>query len=264
MKWLTVDQSQPPLVGPPRWPHCATTFMTTQWRASGPYVASSALFGGVLEETKLYLAVWAEQTGTVAERAQETGRILVEGGLLQRARSSRRSVVQRIQTRLTSWSPPAWVLDDLAVFAQPGTTADLQAALLIHVCRQDTLLYTLVQELILPRWRGGQPWVTSGDVQQFLDRAISQHPEIEGWTFATRDRLGTMTLTLLRDYGLLQGKARKHIVEPRVSDPVAHHLARLLRAEGIGEQELPFHPDWQLWLWEPERVQRRLALPTPP
>ena len=238
--------------------------MSIQWRASGPYVASSALFGGVLEETKLYFAVFAHQTGTLPPPVQQTGRILVVGGLLQRARSSRRSIVQRIQSRLTSWTPPAWVLEDLAAFAQMGTSVDLQAALLIHVCRQDALLYALVQELIVPRWRAGQPWVTSADVQQFLDRALPQHPEIASWTFATRHRLGTLTLTLLRDYGLLQGKARKRIVEPLVSDAVAQHLVRLLRAEGIGEAELPFHPDWQLWLWDADRVKRWLAaLPNP-
>jgi hypothetical protein len=96
-----------------------------------------------------------------------------------------------------------------------------------------------------------------------LDHNLPQHPEIEGWSYQTRDRIGTMTLTLLRDYGLLQGKARKRIVQPIVSDRVVHHLVKLLAAEGIQEEEFPFHPDWQLWLWKPEQVIQRLKVLVP-
>jgi hypothetical protein len=209
------------------------------------------------------LSVFAEQTGTVQERAQQTAHILLEGGLLQRARSSRKTIVQRIQGRLTNWDPPLWVMEELVEFAKQGPTMDLQAALLLHVCRQDTLLYALVQEVIFPQWQMSQVGIGSVDVQNFLDRSLPQHPEIESWSYQTRDRIGTMTLTLLRDYGLLQGKARKRIVQPIVSDRVVYHLVKLLAAEGIHEEEVPFHPDWQLWLWKPEQVTPRLKVLVP-
>ncbi|MBW7883549.1 MAG: hypothetical protein H3C34_13090, partial [Caldilineaceae bacterium] len=70
---------------------------------------------------------------------------------------------------------------------------------------------------------------------------------------------GSTTLAILRDYGLLQGKARKKIVEPIVPDEVAAHVVRLLRAEGVEASEIPSHPDWQLWLWDGERTRRVLS-----
>jgi hypothetical protein len=231
----------------------------THWRASGSFVASSALFGGILDETRLYLALLAEQTGTVSERVQQAGLLLVDGALLQRARSSRKSIVSRINTRLNGWSPQAWVLDDLVAFAQAGSPSALQAALLIHVCRQDVLLYAIVQELIWPRWQVGESGVTSSDVQCFLDSQMSWRPEIEGWSRQTRERLGSTTLAILRDYGLLQGKARKKIVEPIVPGEVITHLTKLLHAEGIPEAEIASHPDWRLWLWDAQRTQQMIA-----
>ncbi|MBW7885559.1 MAG: DUF1819 family protein [Caldilineaceae bacterium] len=108
--------------------------------------------------------------------------------------------MDRIARRLTTWHPPAWVLDDLILFAgQPGRLA-LQAALLMHVCRQDQLLYALVRQVVGPKWDEGSPEIDSTDVQRFLDQQASAHPEIESWTRQTRERIGSTTLAILRDY----------------------------------------------------------------
>ena len=233
--------------------------MTTQWRATGPFIASSALFTGILDETQIFLLTYAEQEGPVDHRVANTKQLLVESRLPQRSRASRKSIVERISRRLISWNPPAWMLDDLALFsAQPSLLA-LKSALLLHVCRQDQLLYALVHEVVAPKWSERQLGIDSADVQRFLDVQIPQHPEIETWTRQTRERLGSTTLSLLRDYGLLQGKARKEIVEPIVPDDVVRHAVRLLRAEGIPEVDIPSHPDWRLWLWNEERTRRVLA-----
>lgn len=233
--------------------------MTTQWRAIGSFVASSALFTGILNETQLFLLTYAEQTGTVEERLERTKQLLMDGLLPQRSRLSRKSIVERLSRRLLSWDPPPWILNDLVAFARQPTRFALQAALLFHVCRQDRLLYTLVQEIIVPKWRAGAVTIDSGDVQSFLDSERGPHPEIESWTRQTRERLGTTTLSLLRDYGLLQGRAKKKIVEPIVPDEAVAHAVRALQAEGLAASEIPGHPDWRLWLWSEERVRRALA-----
>jgi hypothetical protein len=153
---------------------------------------------------------------------------------------------------------PQWVLDDLADWANANDLDALKAALLLHVCRQDTLLYVVVQDLIAARWFQGERHVTTGDIQRFMDAATRDHPEIEGWRNATRNKLVSTVLSTLRDYGLLQGQAHKQIVKPLVPEPVVHHLVRLLQAEGMTTAELPFHPDWQLWLWTPEQTAETL------
>jgi hypothetical protein len=64
----------------------------------------------------------------------------------------------------------------------------------------------------------------------------------------------------LRDFGLLQGKATRQIVEPIVPPVVVQHLMRLLQAEGIPPDQIAHHPDWQLWLWDATRAQKAIEM----
>jgi hypothetical protein len=183
---------------------------------------------------------------------------LVDGGLPQRSRATRVTIVRTIQERLTRWSPPSWVLDDLVTFASDRYSVNLATALLLHVVRQDVLLYQFVQNDLAPRWVRGDHTLIRADVQRFLDLALPGHPEIDEWSHATREKLGGNMLSILRDYGLMQGKEQKQIVEPLVPDAVASHLIRLLRAEGVPEAELADHADWRIWLWERRRAQQAI------
>ena len=226
----------------------------TRWRASGPYLPTNASKAGLLEETRQFLLTYA-QLGDLAA----TRRALVDGGLPQRARETRITIVKVIQQRLTRWTPPTWVYDDLATFAQDTYQPSLPTALLLHAVRQDTLLYDFVQHIIMPRWRSGEHTLVRADVQRSLDQAQPEHPEIDSWSHATREKLAGNMLSILRDYGLLRGREQKQIVEPTVPPPVADHLVRLLLAEGVSAEAVVEHPDWHVWLWEPRRIRAALT-----
>ena len=225
----------------------------TTWRATGPYVPTNSSNAGLLDETRQFLLVYAETKDVDA-----TARRLRDGGLPQRSWQTRRTIVDFIRRRVAKWQPPVWVLDDLVAFARNPAPEALQAALLIHVCRQDALLYDLVQQVVVPRWQSGQVEIRSVEVQQFLDQAEPTHPKISGWSHETRKRLASSDLAILRDYGLLQGTAHKRIVEPVIPQVVVVHLVELLAAEGIPAEQLAHHPDWRLWLWEPDRAEQAI------
>ena len=231
----------------------------TAWRAIGHYRPTNASKAGLLDETRLFLVTYARLHDVDA-----AARELTDGALPQRSRETRQTIVQIIKARLTRWNPPDWVLLELAGFADSHDTDTLKSALVLHAARQDALLYDVVLQVITPRWAEHVPEISRADVQRFLDAAEPVHPEIAGWSRETREKLAGNLLSILRDYGLLVGTATKRIVEPIVPAGVVAHLARLLLAEGLTAEELPRHPDWRLWLWEPERVARALAgLPGP-
>jgi len=94
------------------------------------------------------------------------------------------------------------------MFAQDTYQSSLPAALLLHAVRQDTLLYDFVQRILVPRWRSAEHTLVRADVQRFLDQAQPEHPEIDSWSHATREKLAGNMLSILRDYGLLRGRAR--------------------------------------------------------
>jgi hypothetical protein len=233
------------------------TTESTQWRVHGPYLPSLSSKAGLLEETRLFLITLA-RTGNV----EEARRLLVDEVLPQRSRSTRQTIAKHVVQRLARWKPPEWVLDDLIRFARDERPDLLRSALLVHVPRQDALLYDVVQALIVRRWEGGEREVLRADVQRFLDRQTVDHPEVDGWSHSTRAKVAGNALSLLRDYGLLKGTNKKRVVEPVVYPELREHLARLLREEGVPEGELHQHPDWRLWLWDSERVRAAVALAT--
>jgi hypothetical protein len=224
---------------------------TTRWRATGIYLPNNASKAGLLEEARLFLLAFARLHNPGAAR-----QALVDGELPQRSRETRATIVEVIQRRLLRWSPPDWVLADLIAFAQEPTQPSLGAALLLHVVRQDCLLYTFVQDVVAPSWERGDHTLIRADVQRFLDRSLPEHPEVATWSHATREKLAGNVLSILRDYGLLRGREQKQIVEPLIPTPLVAHLVRLLRAEGIPDTDLADHPDWRIWLWDRQRVQR--------
>jgi hypothetical protein len=230
-----------------------TSKEATSWRTSGSYLPTLSSKTSLLEESRQFLLTYARL------RDSETTRLaLVNGGLLQRSRATRAIIVNIVQLRLTRWHPPAWVLDDLITFAQNEHQAEFQAAMLLHIARQDHLLYDFVQQIVVQRWFDGERQLIRADVQRFLDSSESIHPEVTGWSHSTREKLSRNVLTTLRDLGLLQGSASKHIVEPIVPPTVVQHLIRLLQAEGIPPEQIAHHPDWQLWLWDAARAQKAI------
>jgi hypothetical protein len=230
-----------------------TSKETTRWRPSGPYLPTLASKTSLIEETRQFLLTYA-RLGYI----EETRWTLVNGGLQQRSRATRTTIIRIIQIRLTRWHPPAWVLDDLITFAQDGHQADLQAALLLHTARQDSLFYDIIQQIVVPHWFAAECELIRADIQRFLDSVQSTHPEVTGWSHSTREKLSGNVLTTLRDFGLLQGKVSKQIVEPIVPPPVVQHLIRLLQAEGLPLEKVVYHPDWQLWLWDATRAQKAI------
>jgi hypothetical protein len=234
----------------------STSKEATRWRASGSYLPTLASKTSLIEESRLFLLTYARLGDLEATR-----QALVNGGLLQRSHATRATIVRIVQLRLTRWNPPAWVLDDLIAFAQDGRQADLKAALLLHTARQDVLLYESIQRVVVSGWLTGDRELITADIQRFLDDMQPVHPEIARWSHSTRVRLSRHALATMRDFGLLQGKASKQIVEPIVPPAVVQHLIRLLQEEGIPPEQVAHHPDWQLWLWDAARVKKAIDSP---
>src|SRR6266568_5186403 len=109
---------------------------TTCWRAHGSYSLRLASKTSLIEESRQFLLTYARLRDIEATR-----QALVNGGLPQRSRRTRSTILEIVQIRLTRWRSPTWVLDDLIGFAQDGHQAELHVALLLHAARQDVLLY---------------------------------------------------------------------------------------------------------------------------
>ncbi len=224
------------------------------WRATGPYLATAASKNGLIAETRLFLQAYG--TSHSIQQARDD---LINNLLAQRSRTTRAVIARNILARLTRWNPPTWVLDDLVLASQQEDLSRLRSLLLLHHARQETLLYDVVQQLIMPRWQGGELQVGRDDALAFLAEAVTRQPEVGSWSYETRVKIAGNMLTTLRDYGVLAGKQTKRIVEPAIDQWLAQHVIRLLREEGIPETRLADHTDWRLWLMVSDRVKSYLT-----
>ncbi|QBD82804.1 DUF1819 family protein [Ktedonosporobacter rubrisoli] len=223
---------------------------TTYWRAEGPYLPTLASKTALVEETRLFLLTYERLSNM--EMALQA---LLNEVLAQRSRRTRTTIVAIIRSRLLRWNAPTWVLQNLMAFAQESHLDALRAALLLHIARQDHLLYDFVQQVIVPRRQRGEFRIFISDVQTFFDTAQKEHPEVGHWSFETRLRLSRGMLATLRDCGLLKGAVQKHITFPFIPEQVVTHLIRLLQAEGVTQEQMATHPDWNLWLWSPAQAK---------
>ena len=144
----------------------------------------------LLLETQAFLLAYGDAAGDLRGRA-DAARLTLLNTVLQERAGKPRHNGRRIRERLIQWEPPGWVLDDLVVFARLPELDHLKAALLLHLCRRDALLYDLVQNVVAPGWSTGETTVNNDHVQQFLDAATPTHPEILGWRYETRNKLVT-------------------------------------------------------------------------
>lgn len=222
----------------------------TRWRIEGPYLPTLASKAALIEETRLFLLTYDQ-----LHDLEATLQTLLHNVLIQRSRRTRDTIVAILQSRLIHWNPPNWVLQDFISFALEPSLDALHAALLLHISRQDHLLYDFVQHVIVPRQEKGEMRIFVSDVQTFLDASQEGHTEVARWGFETRLRLSRGVLATLRDCGLLKGEVNKSIGLPIIPKNVVHHLIQLLRAENISREQLAHHPDWQLWLWSPAQAQ---------
>jgi hypothetical protein len=208
----------------------------------------------LLEESRIFLDAYA-RLGDPTAACQ----MLLDGLLLQHSRETRITIVAVLRKRLVSWNPPLWVLSDLVSFMREQPEM-LRYALLLHIVRQDQLLYDFVQQVLVTRWQHDEHAIIRSDVQGFLDGAQITHPEVARWSHSTRERLSNAVLTTLRDCGLLSGKFQKQIVLPTVPVPVVSHLIHLLQAEGIHPTHVAKHADWHLWLKDAAQAQNDIQV----
>jgi len=132
-----------------------------------------------------------------------------------------------------------------------------RGVLYYHYVTSDLFAYETTTRLIYTMAARGFTNISPRIVDEFLDSRVESHPEIKNWAYTTRNRLVSHYLSALRDFGLLEGKFRKRIRRPEVSEDLFLYVATILRDCGKSSREILKSDDFKLFLLTPPEVEIR-------
>jgi hypothetical protein len=120
--------------------------------------------------------------------------------------------------------------------------------------KAEPLLADFCREFIVPR----QALVRTGiGTEEVLDWLFEMGCP---WSQAAATRVARGLLAALRDFGILEGRARKRLAGYTVPAPAFAYLAFCLQLDGASNRSLLAHEDWALHLLTPGDVEHLFLL----
>ena len=224
-------------------------------RDVGGYSARNSSKGALIEEAaRVFQAI---SGGASLEIVREE---VLRGTLLtQRSSQNRKRIWTSISHRYL-FSREPWITLLLSNHSKEGAHGiEFTSLLYLLYALRDRLTFDFVTKVLWPKGHRSRPAVSRNDVLDLLAAAISNQPQIDRWSEATRIKLAGSVLTALRDFGLLEGKQNKCLVQPPLPLSTAEALVRLLTREGRrGRQILEDH-SWRLFLLKESEVAQVLS-----
>nr|WP_274521603.1 BrxA family protein [Ectothiorhodospira variabilis] len=137
--------------------------------------------------------------------------------------------------------------------------------LLLHTARANMILADFIREVYWPRYTSGRDSLSREDALRFVENAVREGKTQKPWSKSTVRRVSGYLLSACADFGLLEsrrsGPRRLHSL--RLSTRVSAYLAYDLKSQGLGDNQILNHRDWQLFGLERSDVKeqfKRLSL----
>ncbi|MFB3853839.1 MAG: BrxA family protein [Vicinamibacterales bacterium] len=215
---------------------------TTAW----PYTSRLQKGGALLEDMRHLVRHWNEDPARAQRDAGIRSNILNKG-----TRNRLTDVYQRafLPRFVNGPIPNAWRLVRALEDAN-ASAAVLRPVYYWITASAEPLLGDFCRDVLYPRRADARIRVDTTLVLSWLnDQGCPWSPDV-----ATRVARGV--LAALRDFGTLQGRARKRLADPAPPLRSFAFIAFCLRRHGTTSRELLVHRDWQLFLLSPEDVER--------
>ena len=134
----------------------------------------------------------------------------------------------------------------------------LTEALFFEAANDDTLLATFSEGPMHDWYQSGRTGISIEDVTNWIasESAAGRAPE---WTPSVRKKVASGLLAALRDFGVLEGAARKTFAPPRMSLPGFTYVAFRLHQQGLSSRAIAESQVWRRWLLDQAHVDDLFA-----
>jgi len=209
------------------------------------YTSSLSGKAALLAETEQVLAYLAE-SGSVAKVRE---RVIEDNLLLKRTRGTRKAIWDKINTRYLADRDPETisVLANIVSSFLPERARHL--ILFYELAHSDRLVYDLTVDALYNLYQSGQATVRKEDILDWLQQAATAgHTEIEEWSPQTRGKVASNYLTIVRDFGLLEGTRPKSFAHFYVPLATFVYVLYRLKGEGLNDRAILESTDFCLFL----------------
>ena len=184
----------------------------------------------------------------------EVQAMVVEDDLLGKTTvRTRESIWESIHARYLGDERNPQLVARMVVHAPDRQTQRL--VLFYELCRSSPILRDTTIHYICPRYAEGYSRIDKTDIQAYFDSIATEHPELEAWSPQTRDKVASNILTIVRDFGLLEGLQQKQFTRVYVPLPAFVYVLYRLADDGLRTaQEVLAGEDWRLFFLETDDV----------
>jgi len=120
--------------------------------------------------------------------------------------------------------------------------------------RSESILYDFVTDEILGRSKSFDKFISVKETINWIEHKVSKQGL--SWSEAVTIRVAQGMLAALRDFGILEGKAKKKIAPIYIPIESFAYIAFALYSLGNTGEKLVVHPDWKLFLLQSPVVER--------
>ncbi|MEQ8191975.1 MAG: BrxA family protein [Candidatus Eremiobacterota bacterium] len=124
-----------------------------------------------------------------------------------------------------------------------------------HTTKIDSFFYDFIVLDLFERYYSGERYISASEVAEFIKNAPSENFE-KSWSDYLKGRLSRGVMSVLRDFGILEGKAKKKIADFYFPVEAFVYVAFLLHSSISSGEMILKHDDWKLFLLKPLNVER--------
>lgn len=207
--------------------------------------------GALLADMRQLVSRWAEKPPETPP-GRYTGDVLQKTTRARAEDTYRRAFLPRF---IASRPPDAWELcAEIEEHAPPIEIVRLFYYWL--TARAESLLYRYVTEELFHAARAGTGEVRIADVATWIRTECSKAGK--KWSETVTMKTARAMLAALRDFGILEGAAKKHIAPTHLPLEVFCFIAFCMRCVIGDKGDTTAHRDWRLFLIPPDAVERLL------
>ena len=215
------------------------------------YTTKLAAGSGIIEESRVLLELWEDGLGPsdLFQAALQSGRFPTMS-----ARRLRNLVVEGFAPRyLADGGRRARLLKQMN-----GALAsrELDQLMFVFTCRANEILADFVREVYWPAYSAGRTTISNEEARQFITRANQEGKTETPWSDSMVERVAGYMTRALADFGMLQPgiKRSRQILPYRLEPRAAAAVAYDLHFQGLADNRIIQHPDWELFGLEPADV----------